>query len=134
MEIPISEKEIDENFHKFNSILTEPKPKEVEAELSLEESKSSYYAMVRSLVVILWVVSNFIIVAVVLETGGISQYKDIDDSAKGFTSTDQEVSILNSKSTIYFSVILWIVAFMALFRFIGCCVYCIGRTVRKLRF
>ncbi|QEU58306.1 Chs1 [Kluyveromyces lactis] len=134
MEIPISEKEIDENFHKFNSILTEPKPKEVEAELSLEESKSSYYAMVRSLVVILWVVSNFIIVAVVLETGGISQYKDIDDTAKGFTSTDQNVSILNSKSTIYFSVILWIVAFMALFRFIGCCVYCIGRTVRKLRF
>ncbi|CDO96324.1 unnamed protein product [Kluyveromyces dobzhanskii CBS 2104] len=134
MEIPISEKEIDENFQKFTSILTEPLPKETEGELSLEESKSSYYAMVRSLVVIVWVVSNFVIVAVVLETGGIGQYKDIDELAKDTSSTEQTVSIMSAKSTIYFSVVLWLVAFMALFRFIGCFVYCTGRTLRKLKF
>lgn len=134
LEIPISNREIEENFNKYKEIIQEPKPKDVEPEPSMEEKKSSYYAMVRSVILILWVVSNFVIIAVVLETGGIGQYESIDKVADGFNSTDQTTSILSSRSTIYFSVILWLVAFMALFRFLGCFIYCAGRIVHKIRY
>lgn len=136
MEIPILAHEIDENFNKFVQILTEPKPKEIEAPPSAEESQSSYYAMVRSLVVIFWVISNFLVIAAVLETGGISQYKEIHDLTKdaAASATIKSRKILSSKSTTYCYIILFLVAFTAVFRFIGCSMYCFGRTMRKLTF
>lgn len=132
MEIPISDREIEDNFNKYKDILLEAKPKTKDAEPSLDEKKSSYYAMVRSVVLILWVVSNFIIIAVVLDTGGIEEYDLIDQTATTKDLTEQAVTILSTKSTVYFSVILWLVAFLALFRFVGCCLYCVGRTIRKM--
>lgn len=133
LEIPVSAREIDANFNKHREILMSEAPEEGQEEVSFEEKKTNYYAMVRSLVIILWVISNFIIVAVVLETGGIGQYESLD-KMQSSTSTETTVSILPQRSTVYFSVILWLVAFMAAFRFIGCCLYVVQRFFRKLRF
>ncbi|SCU93156.1 LAFA_0F14972g1_1 [Lachancea sp. 'fantastica'] len=131
LEIPVSAMEIDANYLKHCEILKNPAAEEEDDELSLEEKKTSYYAMVRSVVIILWVISNFVIVAVVLETGGIGQYESLNSSS---TATQTTVSILPQRSTVYFSVILWLVAFMAAFRFIGCCVYLTKRFFHRLRF
>ncbi|SCU96483.1 LAME_0F16402g1_1 [Lachancea meyersii CBS 8951] len=130
LEIPVSAKEIDANYLKYCEILKNPAAEEEEGELSFDEKQTSYYAMVRSLVIILWVISNFVIVAVVLETGGIGQYESLNSSS---TATETTVSILPQRSTVYFSVILWLVAFMAAFRFIGCCVYLTQRFFQRLR-
>lgn len=133
MEIPISSKEIEANYNKYREVLDTPKPEEKEDESSFEEKKTSYYAKVRSLVIIIWIMSNFIIVAVVLETGGIGQYESIDKITSP-DSTVNTVSILSDRSTVYFSIVLWLVAFMAAFRFLGCCFYLIKRIVNKFRF
>ncbi|SCV05285.1 LANO_0H04126g1_1 [Lachancea nothofagi CBS 11611] len=134
LEIPVSAKEIDENYQKHWALLKSTPSEEQEEEVSFEEKKTNYYAMVRSLVIILWVISNFVIVAVVLETGGISQYESLNKNSGSSTSVTTTVSILPQRSTIYFSVILWLVAFMAAFRFLGCCVYLTQRFFQRFKF
>lgn len=135
MEIPVSAKEIDQNYTKFIEILSSAQPEEQDEEIPFEEKKTNYYAMVRSLVIIIWVISNFIIVAVVLETGGIGQYESLNKSAStSSTAADNSVSILSDRSTIYFSVILWLVALMAAIRFIGCTFYLAKRIFSKFMF
>lgn len=84
-------------------------------------SNEDYYAFVRSMTVLVWMFSNFLIIAVVLETGGFNQF-DSDDS-DGDTG----------RSEIFLTVILWTVAFMALFRFIGCTFYLIQRFFDKFK-
>ncbi|SCU87829.1 LADA_0E06414g1_1 [Lachancea dasiensis] len=133
LEIPVSAREIDANYQKYWEVLKSDPEEEQEEVVSFEEKKTNYYAMVRSLVIIIWVISNFIIVAVVLETGGIGQYESLDKSSGSTTSVLSTVSILPQRSTIYFSVILWLVAFMAAFRFLGCCVYLTQRFFQRLR-
>lgn len=68
--------------------------------------------------VLVWMLTNFIIVAVVLETGGL---KDFDEDENGRTA----------RLEIFLTVVLWIVAFMALFRFIGCLLYLLGRMFKR---
>lgn len=133
MEIPVSSKEIEANYNKYKQILSSPKPEEPEEVLEFDEKKASYYALIRSLVIIAWIISNFIIIAVVLETGGLGQYQDLSTSTDG-SQKEHTVTILSSRSTIYFSVVLWLVAFMAAIRFIGCCLYMLKRILSKLRF
>ncbi|SCU98290.1 LAMI_0F13916g1_1 [Lachancea mirantina] len=133
MEIPVSSREIDANYDKYRQLLANAAQEEESEEMSFEEKKTSYYAMVRSLVIIIWVISNFVIIAVVLETGGIGQYESLDKNSSAAQTNQATVTILSARSTIYFSVILWLVAFMAAFRFIGCSLYLVRRYIAKLR-
>ncbi|GMM33037.1 hypothetical protein DASC09_003620 [Saccharomycopsis crataegensis] len=72
-----------------------------------------YYALVRSLVVIFWMATNCCLVAVVL-------------SMDGFTDSSHLESVYERRSEIFLTVILWIVAFLAAFRFVGCVIYLIN--------
>ncbi|KAK7687352.1 Chitin synthase, class 2 [Cerrena zonata] len=82
-----------------------------------------YYAFIRSMTVLVWMISNFVIIALVLETGGFNQF----ESESSLSKTKQ------ARAEVFLTVILWLVAFMALYRFIGCVLYLIQRFVSKFK-
>lgn len=139
MEIPVSGQQIQSNYDKYIKILERGNDEEEEGgkEIPDGERKASYYAKVRSLVIIIWLLMNFGVCAAVMEYGGISDYlamrnkpvADTNDTAKG-----HERPVITKKATIYFTIILWIVALSAAIRFIGCSIYMLTRVLRKLRF
>ncbi|CCF56199.1 hypothetical protein KAFR_0A07650 [Kazachstania africana CBS 2517] len=140
MEVLISSEEIQSNYSKYMNIL-QSKDASVEdggnnnGGALTEEQKTGYYANVRSLVIIFWVLTNFAIVAAVLESGGISDYIAMRAATKVTDDVSSEEimkPILTSRATVYFSVILWLVALSALLRFIGCIVYMIKRLLRRV--
>lgn len=116
--IPILKEEINQSY--LNQLEKIKKPIE-EPDSKPETSNEDYYAFIRSMTVLIWMFSNFIIIAVVLETGGFSQF------------TSDETGTKSSRSKIFLTVILWLVAFMALFRFIGCVLYLIQRVVLRFQ-
>ena len=139
MEILVSSAEIQSNYNKYMNILTQPVPKEEKSkEQSIEEKKPGYYANVRSLVIIFWVMTNFGVCAAVLETGGIGDYLSLRSARKNDTTGTQlsgeqiQRPLLTDKASIYFTVILYLVALSALVRFVGCCIYMVGRCFRRL--
>ena len=83
-------------------------------EFSASEKQEDYYRGFRSRVVLFWVVCNFSLVAVVLNTAGLEK-----------VSTDE-----SRKSTIYLAVVLWSVAGLSLFKFIGAMWFLIVRMFR----
>lgn len=85
-------------------------------------SNEDYYAFIRSMTVLVWMFSNFVIIAVVLETAGVNQLDGSEDTGPS-----------NLRSVVFLTVILWTVAFMALFRFVGCLLYLIQRFLRKFK-
>ena len=132
MEILVSQEEITANYNKFKAILDAPVEEKTETDLSYEEKKTGYYANVRSLVIIFWVLTNFGIVAAVLETGGINEYITMNRQEHQATEQVTADPIISQRATIYFTVILWLVAFSALIRFIGCTFYMMTRLFKKL--
>jgi chitin synthase len=78
------------------------------------EKQEDYYKSFRSRVVIFWLVCNFALVAVVLSTAGLER-----------VSTDE-----TKKSTIYLAVVLWSVAGLSAFKFLGAMWFLIVRMFR----
>lgn len=134
MEILISNKEIQLNYDKYMNILAKTDDVDEEQEVPFEEQKAGYYAKVRSLVIIVWLLTNFAVVAVVLEAGGIGDYLAMrpDQTTVDSTSTAQR-PVITQKAAVYFTIILWIVALLALIRFFGCSIYMASRFLKKLR-
>lgn len=122
--IPTTKKQIDEGYSRMVQTLTVPPLIETgEDAMSVEEQTQVYYAFFRSMTVLMWMFSNFIIVAFVTNAGGLYQL---------MPGGENQDSILPEKQTFYFlTVILYLVAFFALFRFIGCVVYLIQRFLNK---
>ncbi|RFU30957.1 hypothetical protein B7463_g5381, partial [Scytalidium lignicola] len=85
-------------------------------EFTPQEKQEDYYKGFRSGVVIFWLVSNFALAAVVLSTAGLERIN---------TSKDD-----NTKSTIYMAVVLWSVAGLSAFKFIGAMWFLIVRMFR----
>ncbi|QPG74467.1 hypothetical protein FOA43_001797 [Brettanomyces nanus] len=100
------------------------------------------YAKGRTYAVLIWLFSNFILLVVVLRTGGLDEYINIqDDGPPGSTTTTSTTATASATTTstttkrfvkreydehtasIFMTVILWIVVAMALFRFLGCIFY-----------
>lgn len=124
--IPTTKYQIDEGYSSMVKELMVPRDSgNNNTEINLDEKTVFYFAFFRSMAVLVWMFSNFILVAVVTETGGLSQL---------FPNSDSESdSILPEKqSFIFLSVILYIVAFMALFRFLGSSIYLIQRGLNKI--
>ncbi|PVH15974.1 uncharacterized protein CXQ87_003834 [Candidozyma duobushaemuli] len=118
--IPVLKEEINQSY--LNQLEKIKKPIEAD-EGNYKGSNEDYYAFVRSMTVLIWMISNFVIVAIVLETGGFNQF-----------NSDSETDVnKNDRSRVFLTVILWTVAFMALFRFIGCTTYLIFRFMDKFR-
>lgn len=92
---------------------------------SKKEKDDSYYAFIRTVTVLIWMLTNAILIAVVLEIGGVSQLTN-----KSTTNADNSIS---GNSQVFLTIILWIVAVLALFRFIGSSLYLIFKVFRPLK-
>ena len=89
-------------------------PKEVKV-ISELEHQEDYYKGFRSAVVLVWMFCNFALAAVVLSTAGLDR-----------------ISVKNAetqRSGIYLAVVLWSVAGLSLFRFIGAVWFLVVRMV-----
>jgi chitin synthase len=85
--------------------------------VTASEKQEDYYKSFRSRVVIVWIVCNFSLVALVLSTAGIERISS--DSTSD-----------SSKSTIYMAVVLWSVAGLSGFKFIGAMWFLVVRMFR----
>lgn len=85
-------------------------------EFSASERQEDYYKGFRSAVVLVWMACNFGLCATVLSTAGLERI-DIKSTA-------------SQKSTIYMAVVLWSVAGLSAFRFIGAMWFLIVRIFR----
>ena len=100
----------------MRTIATKPvKEKKVVSEA---EHQEDYYKGFRSAVVLVWMFCNLALAAVVLSAGGLQTVKVGKDKDDGV-----------QRSTIYMAVVLWSVAALSLFRFIGAVWFLIVRLV-----
>lgn len=119
--IPTTKQQIDEAYKRVIVELTTPEEKKIEP-INEQEQTAYYYANMRSATILIWMFTNFILVAVVTDTGGLSQFSD-----------DKTCSFPLHRMFIFLTVILWVVAFMACFRFIGAVTYLIMRLVNAIK-
>jgi chitin synthase len=87
-------------------------------EFSASEKQEDYYKGFRSFVVLVWIGCNVTLVAVILGTGGSS------------TVTLAGSTIDSNKATVYMAVVLWSVAGLSAFRFLGAMWFLIVRMFR----
>lgn len=88
----------------------------------IEEKQMDYYRGVRTVVVLIWMITNFALCAVVLSTAGVE--KIVPDN--GLT----EEEIKNNRANVYLSVVLWSVAGLSAFKFLGAMWFLIVRMFR----
>lgn len=88
----------------------------------LEEKKMDYYRGVRTGVVLIWMIMNFALAAVVLSAGGMDKI-----TPGGASDSEDEAT---ERSNIYMSVVLWSVAGLSAFKFIGAMWFLIVRLFR----
>lgn len=98
----------------MRKIATKP-PKEVKV-VSDQERQEDYYKGFRSSVVLVWMFCNFALAAVVLSTAGVERIE--------VNNSDTQ------RATIYMAVVLWSVAGLSAFRFIGAIWFLVVRLVR----
>ncbi|CCE66135.1 hypothetical protein TPHA_0O01680 [Tetrapisispora phaffii CBS 4417] len=140
LEVLIKPTEIQENYDKRLSNLYAVAEKddgttsEAPVTLSYEERKLGYNSSVRSLLIILWLISNFVVVTIVLESGGIIDYI----LTQGYKDSSSDVNVahvvLPTQTKYYFNVLLWLVAFNAVIRFFGCVYYLVCLPLKKLNY
>ncbi|ODV84331.1 glycosyltransferase family 2 protein [[Candida] arabinofermentans NRRL YB-2248] len=105
--------------------ISKPEAKEKQDVIKTSERN---YATGRTYTVLLWLISNFIIIVVVLRTGGLDDYKDIKSD-----SSDSSSSYDTTTANRFMAFILWAVAVLSLFRFIGAIVYRIHTLINRRR-
>ncbi|KAJ5613772.1 hypothetical protein N7528_007426 [Penicillium herquei] len=99
-------------------------PKEVPV-ISEEERQADYYKGFRSAVVLAWVFCNFALGAVVLSAAGLETF-DTTSTSDGSTTDETQ----NERSMIYMEVVLWSVAGLSMFKFMGAMWYLVVRAFR----
>ena len=92
------------------------KAPEEKREMSASEKQEDYYKAFRTRVVLVWLICNFGLCAVVLSTAGLER----------ITASTND----STKSTIYMAVVLWSVAGLSAFKFIGAMWFLIVRMFR----
>ena len=89
-------------------------------QVSEQDKQEDYYKGFRSSVVLAWMMSNLALCAVVLQTGGLQVT----------VNPDKQEESANKRALIYMKVILWSVAGLSAFRFIGAVWFLIVRMFR----
>jgi chitin synthase len=92
--------------------------KKAPTESQLAEDQMDYYRWIRTLVVLIWMISNFGLCALVLSTAGLEDLT---------TSASQDA---DARSSFYLTVILWSVAVLSAFKFLGAFWFLIVRMFR----
>ncbi|EAW11602.1 chitin synthase I [Aspergillus clavatus NRRL 1] len=95
-------------------------PKEVKS-ISEEERQADYYKGFRSAVVLAWVFCNFALGAVVLSAAGLERV-----SSDGTTKETTD----DGRASIYMAVVLWSVAGLSIFKFLGAMWFLVVRLFR----
>ncbi|MDI1485503.1 MAG: hypothetical protein OHK93_000641 [Ramalina farinacea] len=117
--IPQDDGDLNAQYDAEMRVFSQKAPKEVK-NVSESEKQEDYYKGFRSAVVLVWMFCNFALCAVVLSAGGLERVnvggkKEEDDT---------------QRSTIYMGVVLWSVAALSLFRFVGAVWFLIVRLFR----
>lgn len=99
------------------------KPPKEEKTISEEDRQADYYKGFRSAVVLVWVFCNFALGAVVLSAAGLDRFSDDAEKAE----EDR-----NHRSLIYMAVVLWSVAGLSTFKFLGAMWFLVVRMVSQL--
>lgn len=118
LSVPTDDKDLDAQYEAEMRLLLVKAEKEVSIR-SAEQKQKDYYAGVRSGVVLSWVFSNFALSALILNSGGLERLGGNTD----------ETAVENKRSSIYLAVVLWSVAALSAFRFIGATWFLILRRV-----
>lgn len=139
LDVPTTAEEVDKLFTNEQNLLTmdaqadtevkDPESLSEEETLAIvkkekaqkAEEKQDYYAMVRSLTVLVWVLCNGVLIAVVTDVGGVPKQKN--------ASAENPIAGTNDQT--YLTVILWLVCALAAVRFIGSALYIFGRIFRR---
>ncbi|RCK54864.1 Chitin synthase 2 [Candida viswanathii] len=117
--------ELNDNYVHALESLREIPPVVIPA--NVKKSKDdSYYAFVRTITVLVWMLTNAILIAIVLESAGV----DIISNSKDKMNADGSIS---GNSQVFLTIILWIVAGLALFRFIGAFLFLVFKGFRPLK-
>lgn len=139
VELPTSTDLVDKYYLTEVERLSEPLDVDEPATPSSDDKRKDYYEMVRSLVVIAWIISNLALIGVILNVGGFQTL--IGDKTEGSSSTSSSDSSTNSgsqsyvrraasdacqkivsnsstTSRVYMAVVLWSMCAMAAYRFI----------------
>ncbi|KAI1332539.1 glycosyltransferase family 2 protein [Xylariaceae sp. FL0255] len=93
-------------------------------ESQLSEKQMDYYRWIRSLVVLIWIITNFALVALVLSTAGV------EELAPSNTSTNSGDDDDTARTTLYTTIILWSVVGLSAFKFIGAMWFLVVRLFR----
>ncbi|KAL6450681.1 CHS2 Chitin synthase 2 [Candida maltosa Xu316] len=115
---------------KYLAALDNLRNMEPESKIASNSQKSkddAYYAFIRTITVLVWMLTNAILIAIVLEAGGVDI---LSNKANGSTNADGSIS---GNSQIFLTIILWIVAGLALFRFIGAFLFLVFKGFRPLK-
>ena len=99
---------------KFKAIKLPPTPSQ------LQEKQMDYYRGVRTGVVLIWMITNFGLAALVLSAAGLER---ITPGREGEDETTE-------RSNIYMSIVLWSVAVLSSFKFLGAMWFLIVRMFR----
>ena len=118
--IPQDDGDLNEAYDREMRTIAQKAPKEVKV-LSAEDKQEDYYKGFRSGVVLVWIFSNLGLAAIILSTG-LDKLNVSDPN-----QTEEQ------RAVIYMKVILYSVAALSLFRFIGACWFLVVRLVRILR-
>lgn len=92
-------------------------------EAQVQEKQMDYYKGVRTGVVLIWMISNFALAAIVLSSAGLEKI------TPGTPDEDPEAKEAE-RANIYLSIILWSVAGLSLFKFLGAMWFLVVRMFR----
>lgn len=108
-------------MRELNVFREKPKvEKKVPTPAQLEEKQMDYYRAIRSVTVIGWMISNFALIAAVLSTAGLDHV----------TTSDPDKEDDTKRVNIYLSVVLWSMAGLSAFKFIGAMWFLVVRLFR----
>ena len=118
------EGDLNAQYEREMQVFSRKPVKEVKAPTpaQLEEKQMDYYKGVRTVVVLAWMISNFALAALVLSTAGLERI-----TADERTSEEEQK---NARATIYMNIVLWSVAALSAFKFIGALWFLIVRMFR----
>ncbi|RLV93858.1 Chitin synthase 2 [Spathaspora sp. JA1] len=116
--------EINESYlETLESLRTmEPEPAPINKKKLKDDA---YYAFIRTMTVLVWMLTNGILIMIVLETAGV-------DTFTGDSQISADGSIQGNSRT-FLTIILWIVAGLAMFRFLGAFLFLVFKGFRPLK-
>lgn len=110
VQVPIEEKDIDDNYQNaLDALLV--RTEEAPSKPDPKQEQEDYYKAFRTRLVVLWCATNVMLVLIFTHGG------------------DERSSTYDGRSKAYLGFVLWSVAFLSAFRFIGSVVYLVLRLV-----